>query len=323
MVIIFLFPRLPTDDSQTVLSLALDMLYRNDYSSFDTNGYLHMFPFNFSIVLYLKTLLLIFPDNYLVIKIFNILFTLLTSLMIYMLYKELNYKSKDKDYGILVFAATYIPSLFMSNFIYNDVIATAFLTSALYFAIRFIKRRSIKDILFAALLLAIGNYFRSIGVIFLITVVAGLLFNIRSIGVKKVFSALFITAILFNVPGWTQNAVLQSTNVADEPMNENSAPVYMWLNMGINLETFGFWDNRESYAIYQQDANYNKAESTELFKEEIRNKLSEAGLSDLVKMYYKKSFGPGRKEPTRWNDMGSETTDHPVTGKNGLCHGPL
>lgn len=315
MVIIFLFPRLPTDDSQTVLSLALDMLYRNDYSSFDTNGYLHMFPFNFSIVLYLKTLLLIFPDNYLVIKIFNILFTLLTSLMIYMLYKELNYKSKDRDYGILVFAATYIPSLFMSNFIYNDVIATAFLTSALYFAIRFIKRRSIKDILFAALLLAIGNYFRSIGVIFLITVVAGLLFNIRSIGMKKVFSALVITAILFNVPGWTQNAVLQATNVADEPMNENSAPVYMWLNMGINLETFGFWDNRESYAIYQQDANYNKAESTELFKEEISNKLSEAGLSDLVKMYYKKSFGPGRKEPTRWNDMGSEMTDHPVTGE--------
>lgn len=150
MVIIFLFPRLPTDDSQTVLSLALDMLYRNDYSSFDTNGYLHMFPFNFSIVLYLKTLLLIFPDNYLVIKIFNILFSLLTSLMIYMLYKELNYKSKDKDYGILVFAATYIPSLFMSNFIYNDVTATAFLTSALYFAIRFIKRRSIKDILFTS-----------------------------------------------------------------------------------------------------------------------------------------------------------------------------
>ncbi|WP_340006731.1 hypothetical protein MHH52_03745 [Paenibacillus sp. FSL K6-0276] len=50
LAIIFLFPRLPTDDSQTVLSLALDMLYRNDYSSFDTSGYLHMIPFNFSIV---------------------------------------------------------------------------------------------------------------------------------------------------------------------------------------------------------------------------------------------------------------------------------
>ncbi|MNO35357.1 hypothetical protein D3C76_254060 [compost metagenome] len=288
IVIIFLFPRLPTDDSQTVLSLALDMLYRNDYSSFDTTGYLHMFPFNFSIVVYLKTLLLFFPDNYLVIKIFNILFTLLTSLMIYMLYKELNDKSKGGDYGILVFAATYIPSMFMSNFIYNDVIATALLTSALYFAVKFIKRKSIKDILLAAIFLAVGNYFRSIGVIFLITVVLSLLFNMRTIGLKKLLSALFITVLLFNVPSWTQNAVLQATNVVDEPVNENSAPVYMWLNMGSNLETFGFWDNRQSYAIYQQDANYNKAESTQLFKEEISNKLSEASLSDLMKMYYKK-----------------------------------
>lgn len=288
IVIIFLFPRLPTDDSQTVLTLALDMLYRNDYSSFDTTGYLHMFPFNFSIVLYLKTLLQLFPDNYLLIKLFNILFTLLTSLMIYLLYKELNYKSKDHDYGVLVFAAIYIPSLFISNLIYNDVIATAFLTSALYFAVKFIKRKSIKDILFAAILLAIGNYFRSIGVIFLITVVVSILLNMRTLGVKKALSALCITALLFIAPNWTQNIMLQATNVVDEPLNENSAPVYMWLNMGINLETFGFWDDRESYTIYQQDANYNKAESTKLFKEEISNKLSEASLSDLVRMYYKK-----------------------------------
>jgi hypothetical protein len=288
LLIIFLFPRLPTDDSQTVLSLALDMLYRGDYSSFDTSGYLHMFPFNFSTVLYLKMLLLLFPDNYLTLKIFNILFTLVTTLMIYLLYKELNYKSKEQDYGVLVFAATYIPSLFMSNFIYNDVIATAFLTSALYFAVKFIKRESFKDIIFAAVLLAIGNYFRSVGVIFLITILLSLLFSIRTLGVKKAIAALFITVLLFNVPNWTQNAVLQATNVVDESINENSAPVYMWLNMGINLETFGFWDNRQSYTIYQQDANYNKAASTELYKAEISKKLSEASLGDLVEMYYKK-----------------------------------
>ncbi|WP_313637076.1 glycosyltransferase family 39 protein [Paenibacillus sp.] len=176
----------------------------------------------------------------------------------------------------------------MSNLIYNDVIATAFLTSALYFAVKFIKRRSMKDILFAATLLAVGNYFRSIGIIFLITMVFSLLFNIRAIGVKKALGALFITALLFNVPGWTQNAVLQSTNVVDEPINTNSAPVYMWLNMGVNLETFGFWDNWQSYTIYQQDANYNKAESTKLFKVEISNKLSEASLRGGSKMRTKR-----------------------------------
>lgn len=79
LVIIFLFPRMPTDDSQTVLSLAMDMLYEQDYSSFQTGGYLYMFPFNFSMVLYLKTLLFLFPAaskkiEYLLVRNFNHLF---------------------------------------------------------------------------------------------------------------------------------------------------------------------------------------------------------------------------------------------------------
>ncbi|WNS41468.1 glycosyltransferase family 39 protein [Paenibacillus sp. MMS20-IR301] len=288
LVIIFLFTRMPTDDSQTVLSLAWDMLYNKDYSSFQSGGYLYMFPFNFSIVLYLKTLLLLFPDNYLVIKAFNILFSLVTTLMIYLLYKELNTRSRTPDYGVLIFAATFVPALFMSNFIYNDVIATALLTSALYFAVKFIRRKSMKDILFAAILLALGNYFRSTGTIFLIAVVLCLLFNLRSLGVKKAVASIGITLLLFAIPGWTQNALLQATGIVDESPSSNSAPVYMWLNMGINLETLGFWDNRESYNIYQQDAGYNQAESVELFKASIRNKLSSASAGELAGMYYKK-----------------------------------
>ncbi|WP_379135275.1 glycosyltransferase family 39 protein [Paenibacillus sp. sgz500958] len=288
LVIIFLFTRVPTDDSQTVLSLAMSMLYDKDYSSFQTEGYLHMFPFNFSIVLYLKTLLLLFPDNYLVIKIFNILFSLVTTLMVYLIYKELNYKSKDNDYGVLVFAATYIPSLFMSNLIYNDIIATAFLTTALYLVIRFIKGKELNMLIGAAIALAIGNYFRSVGVIVLIAAAISILLNLKRIGIQKSIVALGIMAVLFNVPNWTQNAALQAAGIVDESVTANSAPVYMWLNMGINTDTFGFWDNRESYSIYQNDAGYDKAASTELFKEEISRKLSEAPPGELAKMYYKK-----------------------------------
>lgn len=184
LVIIFLFPRLPTDDSKTVLSLALDMLYKKDYSSLQTGGYLYMFPFNFSTVLYLKTLLSIFPDNYIVIKVFNILFSIVTTLMIYLIYKQLNYKSKENDYGVLVLAATYVPALFMCNFIYNDVIATAFLTTAIYFIIRFVKEKSLKYIIIGSICLAIGNYFRSIGTIVLIAGVIYILISIKKVGLK-------------------------------------------------------------------------------------------------------------------------------------------
>lgn len=288
IVIIFLFTRLPTDDSQTVVSLALNMLYNKDYSSFQSGGYLHMFPFNFSMALYLEALLAVFPDNYLVIKIFNILFTLVTTLMIYFIYKEINYKSKENDYGVLIFAATYVPSLFMCNYIYNDVIATALFTTAIYFLIRFIKEKSIKYIVISSILLAIGNYFRSVGVIIFIAAVIYILLCIKKIGIKKGMTSLCIMALLFNVPGFTQNAVLQATHVVSQFVNKNSAPIYMWLNMGINKKRFGFWDNMQSYNIYERQGNYNKEKSTELFKEEIENKLSNLTFVDLTKMYYKK-----------------------------------
>lgn len=288
IVIIFAFTVLPTADSQTVLSLALDMLYRKDYSSFHSGGYLYMFPFNFSIVLYLKTLLFLFPDNYLVIKVFNILFSLVTTLMIYLIYKEINYKSKENDYGVLIFAATYIPSLFMSNFIYNDIIATAALTAAIYFIIKFVKEKSIKYVIISSILLSIGNYFRSIGVLVLIAAIIYILLTIKEIGIKKVIISFCIMLSLFNIPGWTQNALLQGNNIVNESVNKNSAPIYMWLHMGINMDRFGFWDNMQSYNIYQRQGNYNKEKSTELFKQAIKNKLSSATSGDLVKMYYKK-----------------------------------
>ncbi|NGZ75237.1 glycosyltransferase family 39 protein [Saccharibacillus alkalitolerans] len=286
--LIFLLPRLPTDDSQTVLALALDMLYRNDYSTFEPGGYLHMFPFNFSIVLYLKTLLAIFPNNYLVIKLFNILFSLLTTLMIYLIYRELTGRNKANDYGVLLFAAFYVPSLLMPNLIYNDVIGTALLTSAIYFVLRFVNTKSFKSIVFAALLLALGNYFRGIGAIVLIASVLCILLGIRRIGVRRGLLSLLVLAALFNVPAWTQNAALQAGGVTEDPATEHSAPVYMWLNMGINLERFGFWDNMQSYRIYQREAGYDKAVSAELYKQSIREKLSDASFGELLGMYYKK-----------------------------------
>lgn len=288
IAIIFALPRLPTDDSQTVVSLALDMLYKNDYSTFKQGGYLFMFPYNFSVVLYLKTLLFIFPDNYLVIKIFNILFSLVTTLMIYLIYKEINYKSKENDYGVLIFAATYIPALLMCNFIYNDVIAVAFLITSIYFVIKFVKEKSIKYLIVASIALSIGNYFRSIGVIVFIASLIYFGLNIKEIGIKKTAAAFCIMAMLLNIPSYAQNTILQATHAVSESVNKNSAPVYMWLHMGINKDKLGFWDDFQSYNIYQRDGSYNKEKSAELFKKAIEKKLSSISLKDLSSMYYKK-----------------------------------
>lgn len=288
VALIFLFPRLPTDDSQTVVSLALDMLYDHDYSTFDPGGYLHMFPFNFSMVVYIKTLLSWFPDNYLILKSFNILFSLITTLMIYLIYREVSGKAGERDYGILLLATCYLPSLLMNNLIYNDVIATACLTSGMYALIRYLKQASWTAILFASVLIDLGNYFRGIGVIFLIAALLTIGMKLRVLGWRKGLMAIVLLVGIFNVPGWMQNVSLQATGVVDEPVGSNAAPVSMWLHMGINLERFGFWDNMQSYNIYQREAGYDKAVSAELFKEGIAKKLAAASPGELISMYFKK-----------------------------------
>lgn len=322
IAVIFAFPRLPTDDSQRLITLASDMLYKNDYSSLQPRGYLYMLPHNLPTVLYFKALMFLFRDNYLVMKIFNILFSLVTTLMIYMIYKEINYKSKENDYGVLVFAAAYIPALLMCNYIYNDVIATALLTSAIYFFIRFTKERIMGHIIISSILLSIGNYFRSIGFIFLAAAVIYILLSVKEIGIGKTVLSIFLLALLITVPGLVQNTVLQSARIVNEPVGKNSMPVIMWLNMGINMENIGFWDNGESYDIYKKQGNYDKEKSKELFKKEIRDKLSRATAGDLIKMYYKKIiwvWTEGTYQIERYG-IGNERLSNP-DGKKGTILG--
>lgn len=318
--VILAFPRLPTDDSKTVYNLALNMFYHKDYSSFGEYGYLHMFPFNYGIVLYIMALLKLFPDSYLVIKIFNILFSLVTTLMVYGIYKLLDCKSAYNDYGILFFAETYIPGIFMSNFIYNDTIATAFFTCSIYFLIKFVRKKAVKYLAVSAFLLSVGNYFRSIGLIFLIAAILYIILNINILKPKLIIVSVLILIFTVNIPGLAENYYLHKANIISGSIKENSAPVHMWLNMGMNFEKLGFWDDFKSYNIYRIDASHNKKLSTKLFKQEIKEKISNTTFGGLLSHYYKKliwTWTEGTYQIERYgfgNDIDSSAKNCPRHG---------
>ena len=286
--IIMNFSVLPTADSLKLLTIASDMLNKSDYSAFQKGGYLFEFPYNFSMVLYFKALFTFFHENYFAIKVINILFTLTTTFMTYLIYLELREKSEDNDFGILIFAATFLPSLFMCNYIYNDVIATAFFTASLYFFIKFVNDRGMMKLVLASILLSFGNYLRNIGAIYLIAVGIYLLLSVKRLGVRKLVTAFLILLILFMIPDRAQNLALNTTHKVNESIYKNSAPIHLWLNMGINMERFGFFDHKQSYKIYEMKAKYNKTLSKELFRKEIRRKLKEATVRDVVDMYFRK-----------------------------------
>jgi hypothetical protein len=319
--IIINFPVLPTADSEKLLLVASEILDKADYSSFQKGGYLFKFPYNFSMVLYFNVLLSLFPGNYFVIKLFNILFTLATTLLTYLIYREFSVNPEDNEYGVLIFAATFIPALFMCNYMYNDVISTTFFTGYLYFMIRFIKVGRIMKLVIASLLLSIGNYFRNIGTIFLIAAIIYLLLYIKKIGIKKISASILILLLLFAIPGWAQNAALQASHKVEESIYKNSAPVHLWLNMGIDRKRFGFFDHNKSYKIYIKKADYDKERSKELFKEEIKRKFREASVEDIVDMYYKKIIWTWTEGTYQIDRYGLGVYPEAVKAKNVLIMG--
>lgn len=287
-VIITSFPVVPTADSLKLLQIASDLLNKADYSAFQKGGYLFIFPYNFSMVLYLKTLLAVFPDNTEIIKLFNIPFTLVTTLFTYFIYKEFNSRPKENEYGVLIFAAMYIPSLFMCNYIYNDVIATTFFTGAIYYFIRFVREKQMLRLVTAVIFLSVGNYLRNIGTIFLIAAVLYLIRQRKEISIRKLAASVLIMLALFLLPAWAQDTYLQATHKVKNSIYQNSAPVYLWLNMGIDVKRLGFFDHKKSYKIYLKEADCDKERSKELFIEEMKRKFRTATAKEIVNMYYNK-----------------------------------
>lgn len=68
-----------------------------NFSALQPGAYLHSYPHNIGITLYLSVVYSIFSSNLFVPRIMNILFTTLISLLIYLIYHELKSKKNKKS----------------------------------------------------------------------------------------------------------------------------------------------------------------------------------------------------------------------------------
>ncbi|HEX9058999.1 MAG TPA: glycosyltransferase family 39 protein [Clostridia bacterium] len=280
------FPTCFSADQEAVYYAAIHFLQSN-FSAFQKGGYLYMYPNNIGITLFFAFLYSFLPHSIMVPKLFNVLFSLVTSFMIYLIYNELNSNNK-RNYGILILSCLFLPSILLNNFIYNDICSTTMFTCAVYFAIRFVRSQKISSIILASIFVSVGFYLRNVGIIFVIAMVLYFIFNSKSI--KKTIPALLIMLLMLQVPILLSNSIIESKGIVKEPVGANSAPVLMWVNIGIPTYNLGFWDDGKSYYQYTKDSNWNKSKSTEIFKHEIAKKFSNSDILRLLKTYYEKIF---------------------------------
>lgn len=283
---ILMFPTMPTAD-MGIVDFAANKFLEGSFEAFERGHYLYMHPQNMGISLYLYFLYSTLSNGIFVPKFMNILFSTLTSLMIFLIYRELNGSDRKNDYSILIAACLFPPSIVINNLIYNDIISTSFFTCSVFFAIKYVKCKKIYFALLFSVFLSLGNFLRSIGLIFLLAIAIYVIFNTQSL--KKTVLALLIALMVFSIPSPAVKKIIESRANLQEPIGKNSAPVWMWIHMGMSMDTMGFWDDWVSYDIYFA-SGWDKKLSEKIYRERIAENLKNLGAKSLMELYLKKTF---------------------------------
>ncbi len=285
-VILFL-PAKQFADQDSVNRIALQVINGN-FIHFQEKGYLYRYPNNVGITVLLSLIYSLFPDTILVPKLINILFSSITSYLVFRIYEETCSTKKDKGYGILIFSGFFLPMLLLNNLIYNDLIATTLFAGLVFHAIRFVKTKRWPHLVMISILAIAGNFLRNVGVIFLIAIT--LYFILNKIKITKAFMFFGIVLILSQLPLALVNGYLLNTGKITEPLGENSIPIHMWINIGMNEKKIGYWDDAKSFNVYIHEGQWNKAKSTAIYTEMIKKNIKDRGAIGILETYIKKNI---------------------------------
>jgi len=287
VLFILLFPANQFADQDAVNTIAY-MIIQGDYSAFQERGYLYLYPNNIGISLFLSLLYRICPIPLLLPKLLNVLFSSITTYLIFRIYEETIGAGREINYSILVLSGFFLPVILLNNLVYNDIYSTTFFTGAVYYAERYVKTRKRQYLMRVGAMIIAGDFLRPLGLIFIIAIF--LYFAIRRLPVAKMFAFFAVVFILCKLPLYAVNIWLLSTGKISEPVGVNSIPIHMWLNIGMNEQKFGYWDDSYSFNIYINEGQWNKERSIRIYRELIKKTIDEKGVLGIANTYLKKNI---------------------------------
>lgn len=286
VLVILYLPAIQFADQNVVNQISMRILDGN-FADFRQKGYLNRYPNNIGISVFLAMIYKVFPQSLLVPKLLNVALSTITSYLIFRIYEETDFPKRNNGYGILIFSGFFPPMLLLNNLVYNDIIATTFFVGSVYNAIRYVKTQKWQHLVYAGALIICGDFFRQVGILLLIAIT--LYFIVKKLNFIKTILFLGIVLILCKLPLFVLNNYLMDTGKIKEPIGKNSIPIHMWLHMGMNPKSMGYWDNFYSYNVYIKEGNYNKEKSIELYTDMIKKNIEESGIEGLASLYLKKN----------------------------------
>ncbi len=291
---ILMFPVNAYEDAAIVEGFAREFL-QGKFSSLEIGNYLGYYPNNIGITLLFSFLYLFFPDNLLTLRFCNVIFSTLTAWLTYKLYKELFPNEQNSSCGVLLMTVFFLPAIILDNLTYGDIISTSLCTAGLLSSVKFVKTSLVKYVIYTALLLMLGNFTRSVALLFLLAVLVYWTLNSKffrcTLNYKKVIAGIIIAILAFSLPLRLFSFIGFKSGIIDEPVGIHANPIWRWINIGFPSDSkLGYWDGGRNTSIFVSRYKCDPKMASRFFIHDIIDKYQNIGKKNTLKGYIKKTF---------------------------------
>jgi len=228
--LVFLLPKAPFSDMKIVYEFST-LVNEDGWKSVLVSEYLSHYPNNIFFVWIIWLVQKITVFSVYIPKIMNIIFTILTTIVGYEIYKKM---FKKDNLLVLLLLALFPASLFYVNHVYSDSINTFILTFSLWYFIS--KEKNLINTFVLGVLIGIGCVLRQTGILFFMAIFVYLVTKPKKDKLVKVFLlslGLLLVVILF---------IKVTEKTAGHQLFSQSYPVWSFINIGLNPKTVGFQD---------------------------------------------------------------------------------
>lgn len=296
---------IPASDFALIWEIASNP-FNGDYTAMHGTSYIARFPHLIVTMLYLGFIKLIFPNPLFVVKFTNVLLSVGTVYLIYLLVKEI-FNEKYGLYAAII--ATIYPSFIMYTSVScSENIAMPFYLLSIYIFISVIKGNLNNNyLLLCGVMLSFGNLFRMVGAVIL---VAYIMYLVIYKAKQKLISSLVKIIISYALPLILISNMLVFTNVSEYQLWSGAEPKITSILKGTNILSLGSWNEKD--ASIPEKYNYDKEKIEEASKEIIKARLTETPIVIVIAFYFIKYavlWGSGDFLAYHWATLESSNTN--------------
>lgn len=248
------------DDYKTLIEASWKFA-KGDYS-FNTSTYFSMWGYQTGLVIYQGIILKIFNSEF-AIKVFNAIFSSLTVLLVYYISKKITNEKTAKVVSLLYMVLPI--SLILNAMLNNQILSALLMYLGIYLLIK--KDKTIKDYIYAAILISIGNIIRPEGIVVVFSLLVFELLKLKKNIILDISKKLLVFLVIYISIGSISSFVVQKSNI--NPIGLKNTNSLWKFVVGFNSDSCGY---------------YNADDEKYIQDKELEKKIIKERLSDTKKM---------------------------------------